>query len=76
LSGAEPPRWEYQTAADLSTDALNRFGEEGWELVAVENRVFYFKRPRIGFKEQVTLDQKRRYYAQWNVPVSDEGAGR
>jgi hypothetical protein len=76
VSGNQHPTWEYISAADLSTDALNEFGQAGWELVAVENRVFYMKRPRISFKEQVTLDQKQRYYALWDVEAGDKGASR
>lgn len=58
MSGGEPatpPRsnavtvWEYATAPLVShslQEILNQWGEDGWELVAVEDEVAYFKRPR------------------------------
>ena len=47
-------RWEYlalTTASELRTEHLNRYGEEGWELVATvpvgTGLTYYvFKRPR------------------------------
>jgi hypothetical protein len=64
---AAPLTWEYhlETSPDLET--LNALGAEGWELVSVDASIFYFKRPTPDFREQVTLDQKRRYYASWAV---------
>ena len=66
--------WEYQTAANPDEDRLNALGADGWELVGVENGICYFKRLRPSFREQVTLDQKRRYYALWNVTAGEEEA--
>jgi len=28
----------------VSTDELNKLGEEGWELISVYNKIAYFKR--------------------------------
>ena len=47
-------RWEYlalTTASELRTEHLNRYGEEGWELVATVpigtgTTYYVFKRPR------------------------------
>jgi hypothetical protein len=64
--------WEYHVSMDLSEGSLNQLGTSGWELVSVENGTYYFKRPLPSFREQVTLDQKRRYYALWNVANSEE----
>ncbi len=60
-----PLTWEYrvETAPDL--DTLNALGAEGWELAGVEATICYFKRPALDFREQVTLEQKLRYYATW-----------
>lgn len=65
MTGGDHPTWEYQIAPDLSATELNRLGAAGWELVAVGADgtipVFYLKRRRLDFREQVTLDQKARY---------------
>ncbi len=50
----EIQRWEYlalTTASELRTEHLNRYGEEGWELVATVpvgtgTTYYVFKRPR------------------------------
>jgi hypothetical protein len=66
--------WEYLRSRDESE--LAALGREGWELVAVlpgEARgeaTFYFKRPALGFRERVTLDQKRHYYNLMGIEVS------
>jgi hypothetical protein len=76
------PRWEYHKSRNESE--LEALGREGWELVAVlpggqaGGAIFYFKRPAHDFREEVTLDQKRRYYAAMNIPLQardgEEGA--
>ena len=43
-------KWEYtlvymRTFAEMRRE-LTRLGEEGWELVAVHEGVFFFKRPK------------------------------
>jgi len=46
--------WEYTALvldrADPIVQELNRFGDEGWEVIQIEddfeNRVVYFKRPK------------------------------
>jgi len=35
----------------------------------------YLKRPVLDFRERVTLDQKRRYYASWGLATGDSGEG-
>jgi hypothetical protein len=57
--------WEYRVTDPLPEGELNALGADGWELVAVTADRLYLKRPRPDFREQVTLDQKRRYYALW-----------
>ncbi len=50
----EIQRWEYlalTTASELRTEHLNRYGEEGWELVAtvpvgIGTTYYVFKRPK------------------------------
>ena len=74
MAGHEPQAWEYRTEAELGEARLNEMGIAGWELVGVENGTFYLKRPRLSFRELVTLDQKRSYYALWNVAVGEEPA--
>ena len=70
--------WEYYSTTDDSD--LATLGLQGWELVAVipgppaGRAKFYFKRPAPDFRDQVTLDQKRRYFAaaDLEVVVDDE----
>jgi hypothetical protein len=71
--------WEYLKTSDDSR--LDELGREGWELVAAVPldvggaANFYFKRPALGFREQVTEDQKRRYYALKGIAGSGHGVG-
>jgi len=52
----EMQRWEYlalTTASELRTEHLNRYGEDGWELVATVpvgtgTTYYVFKRPKAG----------------------------
>lgn len=71
-------QWEYLVAHQGIN--LNELGSEGWELVGVVMEperlepTFYFKRPAPSFRDRVTLDQKRRYYAMLGIPLAEEGA--
>ncbi len=73
-----PETWEYLTlpAIEASEDHLNGLGREGWELVGTgqgsDGPALFLKRPGLSFRERVTLDQKRRYYALWGLPTSEE----
>jgi hypothetical protein len=65
-------KWHYCVRrGDLSEDALNEIGAEGWELVSVdasgEEPVFYFKRPHPTLAEAITLEQRERYFGEWGV---------
>lgn len=44
----KPNKWEYDTVTILdpftSRHTLNKWGKDGWELVAVDNSLVYFKR--------------------------------
>lgn len=67
MTDAEPAKWDYRVEAMPNPKALARIGDEGWELVAIDpkNGDYIFKRPRLSFRERVTLEQKQRYYALW-----------
>lgn len=45
-------RWEYLEVSERAVwaaddnDWLNKLGQNGWELVSVDNGVFYFRRPK------------------------------
>jgi hypothetical protein len=62
-------RWEYLSLpeGEVDQDQLSTLGQDGWELVVRGNRteepVLYFKRLLPTFREVVTLDQRRAYYA-------------
>jgi hypothetical protein len=72
--------WEYYTSRDDSE--LETLGRQGWELVSVlpgeagGAPTFYFKRPAHDFREEVTLDQKRRYYSQMDIHTSTHDSGQ
>ena len=72
------PAWEYLKTPDDSR--LDELGRQGWELVAVVPSGvdgaanFYFKRPGLDFREQVTEDQKLRYYALKGIAAPGRGA--
>ncbi len=45
VKAKEQPKWEYLLEAHHNdADALNAFGAEGWELVAVRDQFGFFKR--------------------------------
>lgn len=67
MARPEHQTWEYRTTGVLSEVELNELGHDGWELTGIAGDIFYMKRPRLSFREQVTVDQKRRYYALWNA---------
>ena len=73
--------WEYHTSKNEGE--LSLLGRQGWELVAVlpggvpakvtgEGPTFYFKRPALSFREEVTQDQKRRYYDLIGIQMSPQ----
>lgn len=61
--------WEYLSLpeGEADPDRLAALGRERWELVTrgglPEEPVLYFKRRLPHFREVVTLDQRRAYYA-------------
>lgn len=65
----EQARWEYHRVDHDSAQGLdfNALGADGWELVSAANDVI-FKRPLPGFRERVTLDQKRAVYERSGLP--------
>ena len=71
--------WEYYKTVDDAQ--LEELGREGWELVAIvssggnEGTTLYFKRPALTFREQVTIDQKRRYYALKGIKGAEKAGG-
>jgi hypothetical protein len=67
-----PEKWEYLAIAEQEAGDLNALGEQGWELVGVNDGRLYFKRPAMSFRERVTLDQKRHYYGLLGVPFEGE----
>lgn len=75
MSG-EDPGWDYRLL-DLSNEAeLDRLGAEGWEIVATTPGTagsfrLCLKRPRPTLRERVTLDQKRRVYAEHGIPLPE-----
>jgi hypothetical protein len=53
-------KWEYWVKEIKTVDAnatktlLDESGEDGWELVAVRNEFYYFKRPKMKAGTQAT----------------------
>ena len=65
-------KWQYNIRrGELSQDALNVLGNEGWELISVvadpDGPRFYFKRPLPSLAESITLEQRERYFDEWGV---------
>ncbi len=66
--------WEYLVTSE---DRLAELGRQSWELVAIlptasgQGRC-YLKRPAISFRDRVTEEQKRRYYALRGLTSSEE----
>ncbi len=63
-----PVAWEYAVASDPDEVGLNALGADGWELVAVTARGdatrAFLKRPALGFRERVTLEQRAAYLSR------------
>jgi hypothetical protein len=68
----EADNWEYRVIDRPDESALNQLGESGWELVGVDDGKGFLKRPVPSFKERVTTDQKRRYYATWGRDIPED----
>ena len=61
---AQPiPTWEYRIESDLTVNALDELGRQGWELVETDENRYVFKRPALSFVERVTLEQRAHVYA-------------
>jgi hypothetical protein len=68
MSSSRGSGWEYLILKRPGASRLNELGRDGWELVAVtradDGVELYLKRPLPGFREQITLDQRRSYVAE------------
>lgn len=66
--------WEYRVERATSEAKLNELGARGWEVVAVTEALgdVVLKRPALDFREQVTLDQRRRYFGYWGLDVPED----
>jgi hypothetical protein len=76
MVGMQSSIWEYRTETAPDVEKLNQLGSEGWELVGIDNGIFYLKRPGLNFRDRVTLDQKRHYYEQVDQSTSKPGTAR
>ena len=63
--------WEYKVERSPDEARLNDLGAQGWEIVAASNALgdVVLKRPALTFREQVTLEQRRRYFGYWGLDV-------
>lgn len=69
------PSWEYKLVSRELITGLDPLGAEGWEVVS-DNKdldILILKRPGLTFQEQVTLDQRRRYFAEWGIDIDAAG---
>ncbi|MCC6945713.1 MAG: hypothetical protein IT335_14125 [Thermomicrobiales bacterium] len=70
----KPTTWEYRVERAPGAAALNELGAQGWEVVSATQVDVFLKRPALDFREQVTLDQRRRYFGYWGLEVPEEKA--
>ncbi len=69
-----PRRWEYQMIK-ADSDHLNDAGAQSWDVVATfpgrdtEAAMILMKRRGLSFQEQVTMEQRRRYFAAWGIDI-------
>lgn len=53
IAGLEKPeKWQYHLLYNISNTAVNRFGEQGWELVTAGTNYIVFRRPAPETKEE------------------------
>jgi hypothetical protein len=69
--------WEYNVV-DLDNDdpRLHTLGRGGWELVAAERGALYFRRPRLSFRDRVTLEQKHAIYRSRGIAIPEDEVDR
>jgi len=71
----EDPGWDYRWLDASNERELDALGALGWDLVLsvpdADGDRLCLKRPRLTFRERVTLDQKRRVYAERGVPLPE-----
>lgn len=74
MSG-EDPGWDYLWLDASNEGELDALGAHGWEIVLsvpdADGDRFCLKRPRLTFRERVTLDQKRHVYAARGVALPE-----
>jgi hypothetical protein len=56
-------KWEYYVIslakeAQVVSGYLDELGRDGWELVAVENGVYFFKRPKVTYTKESQEERK------------------
>lgn len=64
--------WEYTILSRNALASLNSLGAEGWQMITDTkdpDTDFILKRPKRTFQEQVTLDQRKRYFAEWGIDI-------
>jgi len=75
--GTDLRRWEYLTIPETERGRLGELGAKGWELVAAGagsgEPVLYLKRPAPGFRERVTLDQRRQVFQSRGLDATRNG---
>lgn len=62
-------KWEFRTIDAGDEASLRNLGDEGWELVSAHAGTWILKRQAIDFRDRVTMDQRRRYFAQWDIDI-------
>lgn len=78
MSSNESITWEYGVLDSDQVEDLDHFGIAGWEFVgSVRDKKTWLimKRPGLSFREQVTLDQRRKYFASWDIDIDNLDPG-
>ncbi len=78
MAESKQSNWEYLFLAGERITDLDDRGAEGWQVASIawttesQPGLLLLTRPSMTFQEQVTMDQRRRFFEQWGVAHPDD----